>query len=68
MKDSSDTSNWLYQGNRATGRPADLGYWMGYKIAKAYYDKATDKRTAVKEILRFTDSKAFLEASGYGKN
>ena len=66
--DSSDTSNWLYQGDRATGRPADLGYWMGYKIAKAYYIKATDKRAAVKEILRFPDPKAFLEASGYGKD
>jgi hypothetical protein len=66
--DSSDTSNWLYQGDRATGgRPADLGYWMGYKIAKAYYERAADKKAAVKQILRFSDAKAFLEASGYGK-
>ena len=67
VMDSSDTSNWLYQGDKATGRPADLGYWMGYKIAKAYYDRATDKKAAVKEILSFADPKAFLEASGYGK-
>lgn len=67
VMDSTDTSNWLYQGNRSTNRPADLGYWMGYKIAKAYYDKATDKHAAVREILLFKDPVKFLEASGYGR-
>lgn len=66
--DSSKTDAWLFQGDRAPpGKPADLGYWMGYKISKAYYDRAADKRAAVKEILRFTDPKAFLAASGYGR-
>lgn len=66
--DSANTSAWLYQGDRAPpGKPADLGYWMGYKISKAYYEKATDKRAAVKDILRYKDAKAFLEASGYGR-
>jgi hypothetical protein len=65
--DGEDTSNWLYEGDRATGRPADLGYWMGYRIARAYYERATDKRAAVKEILEFRDPKGFLAASGYGK-
>ena len=66
--DSSKTDAWLFQGDRAPpGKPADLGYWMGYKISKAYYDRAADKRAAVKEILLFTDPKAFLAASGYGR-
>jgi hypothetical protein len=66
--DSTNTSAWMYQGDRAPpGRPADLGYWMGYKISKAYYDQTADKRAAVKEILLFTDPKAFLAASGYGR-
>lgn len=66
--DSANTSAWMYQGDRAPpGRPADLGYWMGYKISKAYYDRTADKRAAVKEILLFTDPKAFLAASGYGR-
>jgi hypothetical protein len=64
--DSSNTSNWLYQGDRAPpGVPADLGYWMGYKISKAYYDKAADKKAAVREILLYKDARAFLLASGY---
>lgn len=66
--DSSNTSDWLYQGDRAPpGVPADLGYWMGYKISKAYFEKAADKKAAVREILLFTDAKAFLQASGYGR-
>jgi hypothetical protein len=64
--DSSNTSNWLYQGDRAPpGVPADLGYWMGYKISKAYFDKAADKKAAVRDILLFKDARAFLQASGY---
>jgi predicted Zn-dependent protease DUF2268 len=66
--DSTNMSAWMYQGDRAPpGRPADLGYWMGYKISKAYYDRASDKRAAVKDILLYTDAKAFLAASGYGR-
>jgi len=66
--DSANTSAWMYQGDRAPpGRPADLGYWMGYKISKAYYDRMSDKHAAVKEILLHTDAKAFLAASAYGR-
>jgi uncharacterized protein YjaZ len=64
--DSSRTDDWLGQGDRtAPGVPADLGYWMGYKISKAYYDKAANKQAAVREILLFTDANFFLRASGY---
>jgi Predicted Zn-dependent protease (DUF2268) len=64
--DSAKTNDWLYQGDRtAPGVPADLGYWMGYKISKAYYDKASDKKAAVREILLFKDATAFLQGSGY---
>jgi hypothetical protein len=54
---------WLYS---ASGdRPQDLGYWIGYEITKAYYDKAADKRQALKEILEIKDFGAFLANSGY---
>lgn len=39
---------------------------MRYKISKAYYDHASDKNATVRAILRYTDAKAFLTASGYG--
>ncbi|TMI66321.1 MAG: hypothetical protein E6H07_10615 [Bacteroidetes bacterium] len=46
-------------------RPKDLGYWMGYKITKAYYTKATDKTKAIQEILNIKDFTSFLADSGY---
>lgn len=64
-KDGTDYSGWLYDGDSATGgRPADLGYWMGYRIAKGYYDRADDKTAAIHAMLHIEDFDAFLEASG----
>ncbi len=61
----TDESNWLYQGDKAKDKPADLGYYVGYKIAESYYNKAKDKKQAVKDILEIKDFNAFLKASGY---
>jgi hypothetical protein len=61
--DKTDLSAWLY--NTAPGKPGDLGYWVGYRIAKAYYQGARDKRRAFREILEMSDAKAFLAASGW---
>ena len=52
------------QGHRPEGRPADLGYWMGYRIARGYYRRAADKAQAIRDMLRIRDFDAFLEASG----
>jgi hypothetical protein len=60
----TDMAGWLYGGNDATERPADLGYWMGYRIAHAYYARTADKRQAIHDILNITDFDAFLAASG----
>lgn len=61
---SKNLSNWLYSGNSVKGKPADLGYWIGYQIAKSYYDQATDKKQAVYDILHVKDARKFLEKSG----
>lgn len=59
---------WLYgSSGRKEGRPADLGYWIGYEICKAYYTKAEDKTKAIVEILTIEDFNSFLEKSGYLK-
>lgn len=61
-----EVGNWLYQGDKAKPDwPADLGYYVGYKIAQAYYQRAPDKRTAIRDMLRIRDFPAFLRASGY---
>lgn len=60
--------NWIANGDQERpDHPADLGYYMGYEICKAYYEKATDKKQAVKDILTFQNSKEFLEKSGYAE-
>ena len=58
---------WLYGGDRPAGRPADLGYYIGYQITKAYYDRATDKRQAIHDILHIADCRTFLRQSGYAE-
>jgi len=65
----ADLSQWLYNGGsvKATStRPADLGYYVGYKITAAYFARQPDKRQALRDILRIGDFNAFLKASGYG--
>jgi Predicted Zn-dependent protease (DUF2268) len=62
-QDNIDRSDWLYNGTPQ--KPGDLGYWVGYRIVKSYYQRASDKRVAVREILQLTDPKAFLSKSGW---
>jgi len=62
-EDKTDFSPWLYNGSMT--KPGDLGYWVGYRIVKSYYQHAPDKRRALREILQMSDAKAFLAKSGW---
>jgi hypothetical protein len=55
----------LYNGNTAKNRPADLGYYIGYKISQAYYYNATDKKQAIIDIIDMDDPVNFLQKSAY---
>lgn len=61
--DKTDLSDWVY--NATLDTPGDLGYWVGYRIAKAYYHNAPDKRHALREILEMADAHDFLAKSGW---
>lgn len=63
--DSKDTTHWLYGSSGGNGRPVDLGYWMGFKIAEAYYNNAADKTQALRELLIVPDCKLLLRNSRY---
>jgi hypothetical protein len=65
---STGTGEWMFVRPQDPARPADLGYWVGYRIVRRYYDQATDKRQAIRDIMRLTDFEAFLQASGYGQH
>jgi uncharacterized membrane protein len=63
-----DYSGWLYNGWNRTNlsdRPPDMGYYMGYAIARSYYENAADKAAAVRDMLTIRDFDRFLARSGY---
>jgi hypothetical protein len=62
-EDKTDLSNWFQNSTRE--KPGDLGYWVGYRIVKSYYQHGDDKRRALREILEMTDPKEFLAKSGW---
>lgn len=57
---------WMY-GKPGDGRPNDLGYFIGYRIAQAYYARATDKDQALRDIItaRGGNVRELLRMSGY---
>jgi hypothetical protein len=62
-EDKTDLSKWLDNGTLE--RHGDLGYWVGYRIVKAYYEHAADKRAAIREIIQMKNAKTFLATSGW---
>ena len=66
---SQATEKWLYNGNQAGSRPADLGYFIGYAICRAYYRRASNKQQAIADIIKLRHDKTaphnFLVQSGY---
>jgi hypothetical protein len=63
--DGAAYDGWLYSGAKVEGRPNDLGYFMGFRICQAYYNRAADKRQAIVDILNVKDARRFLATSGY---
>ena len=64
-EDKTDLSKWFYNHPGTAQWPPDLGYWVGYRITKSYYQHASDKRRALREIFGITDANAFLAKSGW---
>jgi Predicted Zn-dependent protease (DUF2268) len=62
--EQQDYTGWMYS-EAAGDRPKDLGYFIGYRIAEAYYARATDKRAAVRDIVRAANVPKILLKSGY---
>ncbi|WP_394539803.1 DUF2268 domain-containing putative Zn-dependent protease [Lysobacter enzymogenes] len=64
-QDDRDFSGWMFNYRKGSDEPYDQGYWVGYRIARAYYQRAGDKRAALARILEMPDTKAFLRDSGW---
>lgn len=69
--DGEDWSAWLY--NSAASSPfgiGDLGYFVGYEIARGFYDRSADKAVAIRDMIElpYDDEaavRAFIARSGY---
>jgi hypothetical protein len=57
---STNVNKWLYNGVGTREKPGDLGYWVGYRIAKCYHERAVDKAAAVRELIELKDPPAIL--------
>ena len=60
-----DYSKWLYNGLTAKDAPADLGYYVGYKITEGFYANTENKKSSLKTILRRGQYKKVYKNSGY---
>lgn len=61
----ANDSRWVYNQLGSPDWPGDLGYWVGYRVAKAYYQRSPDKKAAIKAIIEMKDPAAFLTESGW---
>ncbi len=61
--DQRDLSAWF--DNTTAREVGQLGYWVGYRIANSYYQRAPNKRAAIREMIQLTDPHAFLASSGW---
>lgn len=58
-------TDWLYGTSGKDDRPNDLGYWIGYKITEAYFNKQENKHEAIKSILTISEAQKFVQESGF---
>lgn len=64
------TGFWLYSNAENEFKVRDMGYYTGYAICEKYYNKATNKKKAIKEMIEldYNDETAlirFVDQSGY---
>ena len=68
MTTDSTLRTWMYNGSVPfpdNHGASDIGYWVGYAIAREYYRRADDRREAVRELILLRDPERLLEESGY---
>lgn len=61
----AEPKGWLQELPKRSDRIADLGYYEGYEIVKAYYEQALDKEQAIHDMLTMADYGMLFTQSGY---
>lgn len=62
--------NWIWNDMNNEFGVRDLGYYVGYAIAEKYYEAATDKKEAIKDLIELDyqnreEIEAFVDKTGY---
>ena len=65
LAEDVELRDWLYGGVGTAEEPGDLGYWVGYRIARAFYDAASDKSEAIRVLLASGDADRILRESAW---
>lgn len=70
---NSFTGFWLYSNAESEFGTRDLGYYVGYAICESYFQKAGDKKQAIREMIELdyndeTAVRKFVDRSGYFGN
>jgi hypothetical protein len=61
----TDIGGFLYEGDAAKGRPADTGYFIGYRIVEAYVARKGLSEASLREVLGGLAADALLREGGY---
>ncbi|ESQ85114.1 hypothetical protein AEAC466_05230 [Asticcacaulis sp. AC466] len=66
----TDWNDWLYNNDHNIFGVPDMGYFVGYEIARNFYERAPDKRAAIRTMiqLHYGDDeavRAYIAQSGY---
>jgi hypothetical protein len=64
LTDVSKISDYFYK-NTHLYPVRSVGYYLGYQICKQYYEKAKNKRKAIKEIIEVTDYDKLVTESAF---
>jgi hypothetical protein len=62
---SHDTGEWFFVQPPDSTRPPNLGYFLGYRIAEAWYHRFAGRRDRVAALIGIDDYRKFLAESGY---
>ncbi len=61
----TELGDWFFYRPKSNPEwPVDLGYWMGYRMARKCYESADDKPAMLRQILDANDPAEFLQECG----
>jgi hypothetical protein len=60
-----DISYWLYNSVNVEDHPSDLGYFMGARIAKSYFEKKLQSNYDLTSLIEIKNVQEFIMDSKY---